>query len=123
MQPNLQLLENTPVSIRWEDSTFEPGWHYPDGNGAGYASVAAPKKALTFGVIVANSATHLTIASTIAEGKSMLNPMVLPWGCILEVKKIKASQIELPASNTVATAEEPALVAAGGEEIPEPRTR
>ncbi len=89
-------LENrTAVKILWEDSSFGDvrGWLYPrDGK---YDVPRASHKIATIGFVVQETPSAVTVSNCLADEGAILNPLTIPWGCILELSLLK-NQPDVP---------------------------
>ena len=73
--------------MTWADSTFTSGWHLPDKQGE-YRKVVKPQEIATIGYVVSSDKDGICIAGTVNADKSILNPLVIPWGCVAAVEEM-----------------------------------
>ena len=89
MEPRTYLKPGTIVKIKWEDSSYKPGWHYPDDFGV-YSSLPKPRilQPEGAGVVVEATLESLVISLCKTHEGGVIHPTAIPWSSITELIEI-----------------------------------
>lgn len=81
-----KIAPNTLVKIMWADSSFVKGWHYPVKGRHRFTQHLHYVGSVGW-VVDANPET-LIIAGSHDIRQGVLNPLIVPWGMISELREV-----------------------------------
>ena len=89
MEPRTHLKPGTLIKLKWEDSSYKPGWHYPDDFGV-YTSLPRPRilKPEGAGVVVEATEEALVVSLCKTNEGGVIHPTAIPWGNIIALTEI-----------------------------------
>ena len=83
MKPKLKSYLGKLVCVKWYDSYYDKGWNYD----------ADTKPTLndifTYGIVTFVDDRLIEIVSTHGGRNGMLNPLIIPIGCVIDVKELR----------------------------------
>lgn len=71
----------TAVRVQWLDSAMRRGWSRPSDD-APYI----PQHIVSQGFVVEATTDSLTITTSVDDERSVIAPLIVPWGCIKDIK-------------------------------------
>ncbi len=70
------------VLIEWVDSATDPGWRALRGYAGKVGEVSS------VGYVVDCNEDCITITTSIADGNGILDPVAIPWGAVMSLKRL-----------------------------------